>query len=162
IASANFVVTGPHISLSPASGPAGTGVTITGGGFNTGDAGTCTPLVQTPTTPTLFATPACTVLANGQLSATSFSVAPTATNGQYVVSVKGTTGDTASATFDVNPFSPAITVNPGAVSDGGTVTITGSGFNTADAACTVLSVTPLSAAQVFTSASPACTITAGK
>src|SRR5208282_485814 len=94
IGSANFVVTGPHITLSPASGPTGTGVSVTGGGFSITDAGPCS-FLQSPSTPVLFTAPTCTITSAGLLTATSFSVATTATNGQYVVTVKGSSGDSA-------------------------------------------------------------------
>src|SRR5208282_5200492 len=100
-ASATFTVTTntPTITLSPTGGPSGTGVTVAGTGFSTADAGSCLPFIQSPTVPTLFATPACTIASSGQLTGSSFVVASPITPGTYVVSVKGSSGDIASANF---------------------------------------------------------------
>src|SRR5208282_629150 len=153
IASANFVVIGPEIALSPASGPGSTIVIVSGSQFSLADSA-CT-ISSSPAG--LFTTSTCTIV-NGKISAASFTVATTAPLGPYVVKVTGTAaGDSATAAFSVSPFSPSIAVNPDVASDGQTVSIAGSGFSTADTTCTVTAVTPLTILSVFTSV-PACTI----
>jgi len=99
-ASALFTITSPlSISLSPGSGPPGFTVQVTGSGFSTSD-NSCT-----------IASPAVTSsscsISSGTLTG-SFVVANVAV-GYYTVSATGSTGDSASSTFGVAPYSaPAV------------------------------------------------------
>src|SRR5208282_57702 len=154
-ASATFTVTGPSIALVPMSGPVSTAVTITGSGFSTGDAGACTSVLSTPTN--IVAAPTCTITNTGQLITSSFTVSSGASPGIYIVTVKGSTGDFATAAFTVtlNTATLVLTPNSGPVLTA--VTMTGSGFNTADVgACSSTLSTPSNIV-----AAPTCTINSG-
>jgi len=146
VAQASFTVQGPTITLNPTSGVIGTLVLVTGSGFSTSDAGACT------ITPASLATvPSCTINASGSLTSSSFTVG-SVSGGTYVITVTGSTGDFAQATFTV--VGPAITLNPSSGLAGISVTISGNNFATGDAgACA--SVTPVTVATVVS-----CTITA--
>jgi rhamnogalacturonyl hydrolase YesR len=88
-------MTQPLITLTPASAPAGTMVTVSGSNFNAGDA-TCT---ITSTTSNLVSSPVCSV-SGGSLTG-SFEIGPVA-NGLYTVTVTGSTEDSATAIVTVS------------------------------------------------------------
>jgi hypothetical protein len=126
----------PSIILSPNSGPVGTGVTITGSGFNPADAGSCLPVTSIPL-PDIVTLPSCSISASGQLSA-SFTVSNTAAPGAHTIKVAGSTGDLALATFTVTTVTPRITITPAAGPSGITVGVTASGFSSSDTSLTFL------------------------
>ena len=107
------------ISLTPASGPVGTSVTVAGGGFGANEAvgiafGSTTG-VATATTD-----------ANGSFTEATFSVPAGTTDGSYAVTATGaTSGVTTSANFTVTPV---ITLSPAKGPIGQAVTINGAGF----------------------------------
>ena len=131
-ASATFTVTGPAISLSPSSGPFTALVTVSGNGFSTGDEGTCTILQTTTSSPNNVVTnPTCTVTSEGQLTGSYFTVGQVAA-GNYVITVQGGMGDSASAIFKVTNFQPKIKLSVSSGPGGTVVSVSGSGFNPAD------------------------------
>jgi len=89
------------ITLSPSSGPPGTVVTVAGSWFASGDT-TCL-ISSSPSG--LFSSSTCTVSV-GAVSG-SFTVA-TVASGSYMVTVTGSTGDTASVVFTVTDVPPSI------------------------------------------------------
>src|SRR5208282_2199562 len=148
------VTSGPSITLSPSSGHQGTSVAISGSGFSPDDAGPC---IISGSIVGLIGTNTCTISSTGTLQATSFSVGPMAP-GTVTVTVTGSTNDAATTTFVVVTNSPSLTLTPasGQVLTG--VTLTGSGFNTGDAAaCTSVLSTPVNIV-----AAPTCHITGGQ
>jgi len=124
-----FTVESATVSLSPTSGPVGTTVTISGNGFNTGDAGTYPCVTSTPSSIVTAAT--CTFSASGSVSG-SFQVAVGSTSGAYTVAITGSTSDSASAAFTVTSTTPAISLSPTSGPAGTPITITGSGFSPSD------------------------------
>ena len=137
-AQATFIVTSPtpSIILSPSSGPVSVVVTVTGSGFNTADTG-CTisssPIPDITTGPPVSS---CTIT-NGQVTG-SFTVTNPAALGAHTIIVTGTPGsDFAQATFTVTPSAPSISLSPISGPVSVVVTVTGSGFNTADTGCTI-------------------------
>ena len=151
-ASAQFTVTAAAISLSPNFGPGGTVVSVTGSGFNPGDAGTYTCLSSTPAS--IVTAVSCSFTASGSMSG-SFQVLSTAVLGDYSIKVTGSTTDSAFATFTVTSATPTITLDPASVSAGGTVTISGSGFKAGES-CKSITTTPTDIVK-----SPTCHFTSG-
>ncbi|MGD0688929.1 MAG: hypothetical protein ABSA50_04075 [Candidatus Bathyarchaeia archaeon] len=164
-ASVAFTVDGsPVIGFTPPS-PAPTGTTvvvgITGGQFSSGDTIT-TPTCTISASPGgLFSSSACAIGSGGTvLSGTFFVVANVASGSTYTVTVKGTLGDFASATFTVAPppSGAAIYLNPSDGPVGTAVTVTGTGFPSQDPTCTLTS----SALLFSSSPTPTCSISSGK
>jgi hypothetical protein len=124
-ASATFTVTTPAITLSPAQGPKGVTVTVTGSGFtqntpiNTFTFGGTPPGTQSCTSQTTTPTGAFTC---------TFVVPPN-TAGGYTAVATGSDGgsDTASATFTIT--TPSIVLSPNTGHVGASVTVSGSGFS---------------------------------
>src|SRR5208282_866162 len=107
-----FVVTTtvPSLTLTPNSGPVLLGVSMTGSGFNTGDAGACASVLSTPSN--IVAAPTCTITNTGQLITSSFTVSSGASPGIYIVTVKGSTGDFATAAFTVTLNTATLVLTP--------------------------------------------------
>src|SRR5208282_3574171 len=130
-----FTVTasGPHITLTPNTGPDGTGSTITGGGFAPSDS-SCTISGSN----SLIATSSsCTItVGTGVINpAVTFGVGNVAP-GTYTVTVKGNqAGDSASATFTVT--GPSITLTGTSGPDGTVVAVSGTGFGSGEGLCTI-------------------------
>ena len=101
------------VLLSPASGPAGTSVTITGAGFAGATAVTFNGAAAT-----------FTVDSGTQISAT---VPPGATSGPIAVTTSGGTGSSAQS-FEVIPTPAVAKLSPASGKRGATVTVTGTGF----------------------------------
>jgi len=110
----------PVINLLPAAGRPGTTVLISGSNFNNND----TSCAIASDVTGLISNPLCTI-AGGAMSG-SFTVA-TGTNGTYTVTVTGTTGDVASASFDVPP-PPNLLLSPSTGQVGTSVGVTGSHY----------------------------------
>jgi len=158
----SFTVT-PLIVLSPSSGPAGTVVSMSGSGFPTTNAGSCT-LSSTPTPLILAGSASCMIGTDGSVTG-SFIVASTAPGGPYTVTVTSTVGtsNTATGTFTViasitlSPVSGSPAVGTGSAPDGApatTVTVTGYGFSSSDTSCS-FTATPVT----LVISSPTCTVT---
>jgi len=112
-----FIVTQPTVSVTPATGPKGSPVTVQGSGW-----------VPNSTVTLNFAGAPMTVIAdaNGNIAA-AMSVPATATTGPNSLSAAGTLGNVAEdATFTVPGAS--ISVSPGEGGPGEAVTISGNGF----------------------------------
>ena len=127
---------GRSVAVTPASGPVGTHVTVTGSHFPSGhqvivgySSGDCSANVITITDATGNGATG-TVGGNG--SVTIVIVWPNTQPGKYTICVKDTTANTttASATkFEVTSASaPSITVSPNPVGSGQQVTVTGANF----------------------------------
>jgi len=144
-ASSSFKVNAaaPSITLSPSTARAGATVQVSGVGFSPSDS------ACTLSGGTVVASQTCSIT-NGAVTA-SFVVANVAT-GPYTITVTGSpTSDSASTVFNVGtPVS--ITLTPGSGPPGFTVQVTGSGFSTNDASCTIASPAVISAS---------CSISAG-
>ena len=136
--SATFTLTSaaPTITLNPTSVSPGGTVVISGSGFATADTCSSSSITSTPTN--IIGSPANCHLSGGVLSITDFTVKAKATPGTYTITVTGSSGDAASATLTVT--GPTITLNPTFISAGGKVSISGSGFATADT-CSSSSIT---------------------
>jgi RHS repeat-associated protein len=107
------------LGFSPKSGPAGTGVTIYGTGFS------ATPSQNTVkfngTVATVVSSTATKIVATVPSGATSGTISVTAPGGTA----------SSSGSYTVGPAGPSITsFSPGVASVGGTVTVTGTGFDT--------------------------------
>ncbi len=124
----------PSIILSPTSGVGGTFVSISGSGFSLTDINPCT-ISSTPTG--LITGSSCAVSGPGTLAASFTVISPTPLIGTYVVQVTGSSGDKALATFTVGSPSAQVFLNPNVGPSGTLVSVTGSGFNPADASCTI-------------------------
>jgi hypothetical protein len=156
----------PSIILSPNSGVIGTGVTITGSGFNPADAGNPCTVTSIPLPDIVSSSPAatCSISASGKVTA-SFTVVNTAALGAHTIKVIGSTGDLALATFTVTTVTPRITITPAAGPSNIIVGVTASGFSSSDTILTFLvSPNTLSMSTTSCAISPAnsggCTFTA--
>ena len=146
VGTATFTVTA-KIDLFPTVGLVGTNVLITGSGFiNPGDTGCA--ISSTPSG--LISSPLCNLV--GGIVSGSFAVASGAASGTYTVTVTGTLGDTATASFTVSTVA-TLFLNPVLGQVGTTVAATGTGY--LGTTCTLLA-TP---ANLFASSS--CSIAAG-
>ena len=143
---ATLVVLAPTLILTPSSAQVGTSVSVSGSGFYTTDI--CTTLTGTPVN-----TPSCTI--TGGVLTGSFLVASATPVGSYTIGVttSGVDSGKATATFQVTPITPIISLNPSSAHFGATVQVTGTGFNQADATCAITAV-----AAILTSS---CTISGG-
>src|SRR5208282_743810 len=111
---------------------------------------------QAPAAPVIIGAATCTITPSGQLAPSGFSVATTATPGAYTITVTGTTGDAASATFTVTASAPFIVPTPNAAAIGGHIAVTGGGFNSGDVGTCIFDQAPASPVIV---ASATCSIT---
>jgi hypothetical protein len=149
-ATGTFSVTaGPTITLTPAIGPIGAFVNVTGTGFLTTD-NTCS-ITGTP-----VSLAACTIALGTGIVKGNFTVKNVAP-GPYVITATGTKGgvtDSAQATFTV--IGASITLTPASGQIGTIVNATGSGFSFSDVTCTITSPS-LSSLVV----NPACRINGG-
>lgn len=130
------------LTLSPYSGPPGTGSVSVTGTFTSADAGACT--IVAPAGSNLFSgvpTPTCTISSSGALTA-SFTVSTTAQGGTWAVQVYGAGGGFGSGNFAVTPV---MTLTPASGESFTLVSVAGSGFSAADAVagCASLYSTPL-------------------
>jgi hypothetical protein len=140
----------PSLTVTPNSGPIGQGVTVTGSGFSLSDVGACTSMLSSPVN--IVSASTCNFAHNGVLIGSSFTVVAGAALGVYFVTVTGSTGDFATASFTVTPPTITLTPNSGPIGQG--VTVTGSGFAPGDAgACTSVLSTPTNIVSA-----PTCTI----
>jgi len=129
LATFNFQVltSGPSITLTPASAPVGSTVTVSGSGFSTSD--TACSLFGGPT-----GTVSCSI-SGGALTG-SFVVADVRA-GSYTITATGSpAGDSASGTF--TPVVASITLTPSTAQPGATVTVSGSGFDPVDTTCSLV------------------------
>src|SRR5208282_1053104 len=149
-----FMVTSnaPTITINPNAAPIGTKISVTGSGFNTGDAGTCT-FGQAPASPLIVNAATCTINSAGQLTGSGFSVNSGSTPGVYTLTVTGVTLDSASASFTVR--GPQVVLSPSSGPIGTHVTVTGSGFDTADVGTCIFQQSP---ATPFIVNAASCTI----
>lgn len=124
-----------QITVSPTTGTNGTVVGVTGTGFSSTASTVCT-LGITPSTG--FTDRLCGISGSTGHASASFRVS-TAVPGLYLVNVTDSNGYFAGATFQVGTPSANITINPNAVfaPPGGSVGISGSGFNPYDTSCTI-------------------------
>jgi uncharacterized protein YjbI with pentapeptide repeats len=113
--SALFTVV-PTIAVSPRSADAGATVTVTGSGFAGSDSSATVTVGSFPPNP-------CSVT---QGSVSCSFVAPASNPGSYPVTVKGSSGDSATATFIL--LDSTISLTPSSGPSGTTVLITGTGF----------------------------------
>lgn len=144
------------IFLPSASEPPGATITfVLTGQFSSGDDTSGSVLCSLTSTPGgLFQSSACRIGSGGtSLTGTFFVVAAVASGNSYTVTVKGTLGDSASATFTVAPpvVGPAIFLSPSDGPVGTRVTVTGTGFPSRDSNCI------LSASALLFAGSPAPT-----
>jgi len=158
--SAFFVDAQPILVLSSTSAPPGTTITITllaGTRFSSGDSAACS-ISSTPGG--LFASSACVISAGGtSVTGTFFVVGNVQAGKSFLVTVKGSLGDSASATFTVtSPVAPAIFFSPSDGPQKTKVTVSGVGFPGQDFSCI------LSASGTLFAGSPAptCSISSGK
>jgi len=123
----NFQVpnSGPSITLSPASAPAGSTVAVSGSGFSASDTG-CS-LFGGP-----IGTPVACSISGGTLTG-SFVVADVSADSYTITATGSPAGDSASTTF--TRLAPSITLSPSTAQSGATVTVSGSGFDTSDTIC---------------------------
>jgi len=129
---ATFTVTGPSITLTPASGQIGTKVNVTGSGFSFSDT-TCS--ITSPSLSGVVVTPACVIDAGTGIVRGNFTVGNVAP-GSYVIRVTGSSTDFAQAAFTVTS-GPSITLTPIKGPSGGIVNMTGTGFLPGDKSCTI-------------------------
>ncbi|MGA8856185.1 MAG: hypothetical protein WB643_03355, partial [Candidatus Bathyarchaeia archaeon] len=153
----------PSITFIPsASEPPGRTITFAlTGQFSSGDDTIGSVTCSITSTPSgLFASSACRIGSGGtSLTGTFFVVANVATGSSYTVTVQGTLGDSASATFTVAApvVGAAIFLSPSDGPINTKVTVTGKGFPSLDSTCI------LSASATLFSGSPAptCSISSG-
>ncbi len=142
-----FTVTGPSITISPASGLVGALVLVNGTGYSFQDT-TCT--ISSPTSGSFVVNPACSIIAGTGKPSGSFTVG-NVPPGSYVVQLSGNTGDFAEKTFHV-VSGPKITLSPGSGGIGIQVIVNGTGFQPSDTSCSI-SGTPV--------LNGACSVSAG-
>jgi hypothetical protein len=147
---ATFTVTGPSITLTPASGGIGIFVNMTGSGFSFSDT-TCS--LTSPSSGGLVVTPACSINAGTGIVKGNFTIGNVAP-GSYVIRVTGNPyGDFAETTFNVLS-GPAIDLKPQSGPPGTVIKVIGKGFLPSDSACSISG-----SSGVATNA--ACSIVAG-
>jgi len=124
-ASTSFTITAPSILESPAQGPKGISVTVTGTGYTPG--ATITTFTFNGATPGTQTCTAKVVTAYGGFSC-AYTVPTGSSAGAYTVVATGSDGgfDTDSDIFTVT--TPAIVLSPTSGGAGTSVTVTGSGF----------------------------------
>ncbi|HLJ81353.1 MAG TPA: hypothetical protein VKT52_07710, partial [Ktedonobacterales bacterium] len=132
VAGATGIAPGRGVAVTPASGPVGTNVTVTGSHFPTGDnvnVGYSTGNNCANVTPINGATG--TVGGNGTV--TIHIVWPSTQSGSYTICVTDTTTNTVTASktqFQVtSATAPSITIAPSPATSGQQVTVTGASFN---------------------------------
>lgn len=141
--SGTIIVVTPSVTLTPNAGSAGTIVSISGIGYSSTD-------VSCSVGGSVVTSGACTINSLTGIASGSFVVGNVAP-GSYLVSVSGSSGDSAQATFNVLA-GPRFTLSPASGTPGTSVTVTGIGFLPADSSCSI------SGTGVQT---PACSIVAG-
>ena len=121
--SASFTVTipSPTITLNPSAVSAGGTVTISGSGFKSSD--TCNAASITSTPSNIVTAAACKLSGGIIIQPTDFTVLSTASPGTYTISVKGSSGDSASALLTV-VSQTSVVFTPGAAPVGATVGVT--------------------------------------
>jgi len=132
-----LVVTAPSSSLlfNPNSGPAGIVVNSPGSGpFSPSDVGACS-ITANPSS-LIASVVGCTISINGYVTVGAFIVA-SAMPGPYIVTVKGSSGDSISGIFTVTRLNLMLQPTSGPV--GTVITVSGSGFASNDIACVVTS-----------------------
>lgn len=148
----------PVITLSSGTGAPGDTITITltGGQFSSGDSSAC---VISSAPGGLFASSACVISAGGTaLTGTFFVVANLASGNTYTVTVTGSLGDKASASFTVVvPLS--LTLTPSFDHPGQTISFVGRGYSTLDSSCTLTSTADPNGATLIGSST--CSISGG-
>ncbi len=153
--SAVFTVKQPSIAISPATGSHGTEVTVTGSGW--------VPWTQAFITPDSGGTILTRADATGELSVTFAMPTPSTFTGLAgTVIVTGTDlAGNAAANKSYTVTAAAIAMNPTTVADGGTVTVSGTGFkpNTGPVALTMGGVSLLPSMPAFASSVGAWTTT---
>ena len=112
----------PFVTLSPTSGPPGTNVAFAGFHFASSDTG-CT----TSSSPSgLFSASSCTPVPGVIEISGSFTVASGASGGVYMVTVIGSSGDSAAASFTVTQTSTVLSTTVSTVvTSGTTATVAG-------------------------------------
>jgi hypothetical protein len=131
-AQAVFVVlSGPAITLTPLQGPQGSFVNMNGTGFQTTDS-SCS------ISGTVVSTPACSIVVGTGAVKGNFTVASVIT-GTYLVTVTGSSGDFAQASFIVTLPTGNLTLYPTQGIVGTTVTFRATGFLPTDRGCIVQS-----------------------
>ena len=89
-------------------------------------------------------------MVNGQITTATFIVLSSATLGTYTVSLTGSHGDVAYATFVVQSTSPTVSLNPNSGPAGTVVAVSGSGFAASDTSCNIQSSPGTSIIGAFT------------
>jgi hypothetical protein len=131
VAQATFsVLSGPKITLSPASGTPGTSVTVTGTGFLPADA-SCS------ISGTGVQTPACSIVPGSGTPVGSFLISAVAP-GSYTITLSGGGGDSAQAIFTVTTSIPTLTFTAsGDGYPGQTIPFLATGLIGTDTGCSV-------------------------
>ena len=152
VASVNFatVRSAAVIYLSPASGPVGADVSVSGTGFLSADT-TCSFSSSSSAV-----TSAACVVSSGVL--TGGFIVGNVSPGAYVIEAIGNQGDLAQALLNVNG-APRVALSPATGQPGTQITIQASGFLPTDTACTISS--PSSSANVILTGTAACFIPSG-
>jgi len=152
-----FTVTAPFIVLNPTKGGVGTFVLVTGVGFSF-SATTC----SLSSSSGFITFPSCAIFDYGngtRQPKASFSVGNVAV-GFYTVRLTANTGDFAQAVFNVTQvFVPTLAITPPDGPRGTIVTVTGTGFRTADTSCQLTSSGPGADPALITL--PKCSISSG-
>lgn len=151
-----YVNATPTVVLNPSTGPPGTTVlvqsTTTTVDFSPADAGLCT-ITTVPTG--LISSYVCLINATGQVVPGSFFAVSSATpGGGYAVTVTGSQGDRAQATFIATTL-PSITLTPTSGTGGDTIQVNGLKFSLGATACTI------TANATLFQAPPSCSVSSG-
>ena len=140
------VTTGPAIILSPSTGTIGVTVTVTGAGFQPAD--TSCSLSGSVVTGS-----SCIITAGSGSPTGVFTVGGVGA-GSYTVTLQGSSGDSAQASFVVTVTTPVLTLYPSSsVAPGTTVTFTATGLISPDSGCTLQALP-----STIILSSPTCTI----
>ena len=124
----NFTVT-PGISISRASGAAGTSVTVTGSGFGAGETGVIVTVDG--------AIVAQGITANFQGGWSAAFVVPASASGSHVISAYGSVTPAASVPNITSTITPVISINRSSGPPGDWVTVTGLSFGAGETGITV-------------------------
>ncbi len=125
-----FTLVNPSLSISPASGPPGTSVTVTGSGFAAGETGITITFDGSPV--------ASGISANSLGNWSGTFIVPASSSGAHSVSAYGPitlAGFVPSVTFTVP--NRILAINPRSGPPGTVVTVTGSGFGTYETGITI-------------------------
>jgi len=153
-----YVNATPTVVLNPATGPPGTTVQLQNTtipvGFSTADAGLCKEISTVPTG--LISSYVCLIGTTGYIVPGSFFVVSSATpGGGYAVTVTGSQGDRALATFTATTL-PSITLTPSSGTGGDTIQVNGLKFSLGATACTI------TANATLFQAPPSCSVSSGR